>query len=343
MTSACAYHSPVTEACAYTPRSRPTTHGDSNGDLDMAGRQPTQRTVTFYEVVAAAGKARMGQQPWSDVISGLSRATRAERVLETLAGDELIGMTITYDDRDHLLLARVRRDDEWLERYKADTGEVEDLINDPESPFVTSSVVCFLPFGNIIGVIETTRSSPRATQIEAWINGMGWVDQETSVAPVIGSEALAKLRRAEEVSRLELTVRGPKLRRLGAKQGALGGMFRQAMDLGDVSVNMTITVRPGDARSEERRGLLHEVEEVAEELGTGGAAKAKLIYTDSSERARAEEVNFLKEKITAKKVVSFVDEDGQTVLRKVSAVRAILEAADEAETVLRGAVGLDPE
>lgn len=307
----------------------------------MADR--TQRQVSFYEIVKKGKDGqpnlRMAQQAWPQILATLSTAGKGDRVHPGLV-DTLRAKVITWDEQDHLLLARQRTSDEWLQRYNSKKDDIEDLEETPDSPFVASSVICFLPYGNIIGVIEATRSSPRAHQIEEWINGKSWVKTPIVVEPVMASDAIVKLGKAAEVSRLELTARGPKLARLARKPGKLGSMLREAREIGDgdINVKMIITVNRGEKRSATRSGLLHEIQEISDELGTGGAAKASLIYLDGSDVAKAEEVNFLKQRVTAKKLVSALDEKGNPI-RQTSAARAILEAADEAEELLRAAVG----
>jgi hypothetical protein len=314
----------------------------------MADRQTRTRQVSFYEILQESKDnqphVRLSQQQdWPSLVAQLSQAQPADRLL-TGPIDTLIGTTITWDDVDHLQLARVQTSDEWIQRWNKSQGEIEDIIDTDDSPFVASSIVCFLPFGNIIGVIEATRSSPRSTQIEDWINGKGWVTSPIVVSPVVGSDAIVKLNEATEVSHLELTARGQKLIRLAQKPGRLGSMFREAREIGDgdVTVKMIITASRARKKPESREGLRQELVEIADELDTGGAAKAKLVYVDASDEARTEEVNFLRRNVTAKAEVRATDDEGKPI-RAASAVRAILDVADDLEPLLRNAVGLPPK
>jgi hypothetical protein len=313
----------------------------------MVDKQTRTRQVSFYEILQKSkdsqAHARITHQDWPSLVAQLSQAKPPDRLF-TGPIDTLIGTTITWDEVDHLQLARVQTSDEWIQRWNKSQGEIEDIIDTEDSPFVASSIVCFLPFGNIIGVIEATRSSPRSTHIEDWINGKKWVKFPIVVSPVIGSDAIVKLDEATEVSRLEMTARGQKLTRLAQKPGRLGSMFREAKEIGDgdVSVKMIITVSRGKKKANSREGLRHELAEIADELDTGGAAKARLIYIDASEDARTEEVNFVRRNVTAKANVRATDDEGKPI-RAGSAVRAILDVADDLEPLLRSAVGLSPK
>jgi hypothetical protein len=116
-------------------------------------------------------------------------------------------------------------------------------------------------------------------------------------------------------------------------------MFRRASeDYGDINVTMIISVPRGNARQEDRERLLGDIRELADIMPEAAErARAALVYHDPSGPEHSRLVELVEHNITAKRRVAALDKEGNSI-RIMSAVHAILEAADEHETELRTAV-----
>ncbi|MEH0532775.1 hypothetical protein [Streptomyces sp. 1222.2] len=118
------------------------------------------RTIWFYEIVTVAeGQAtRTRQLDWDGALADVARVPVAQRTVE---GDsQLVGSIATYNMQDHLLLHRVKDGGEWLSVMNWDTGDLRELEQSEREGYPDTSVVCFLPFGNIVGMMQGARSAP---------------------------------------------------------------------------------------------------------------------------------------------------------------------------------------
>lgn len=114
-----------------------------------------ERTVGFYEVVRVKdGEAKRipAQLDWDGVLSDLSQAPVAARTYE--GESQMVGTIATYNMQDHLLLHRVKDAGEWLSVVNWDTGDLRELEQSAHEGYVDTSVICFLPFGNIVGIMQ---------------------------------------------------------------------------------------------------------------------------------------------------------------------------------------------
>jgi hypothetical protein len=120
-----------------------------------------ERTVGFYEVVVLKdGEARRIPEPmdWDGTLSDLSQAPVAARTFE--ADSQMVGTIATYDMQDHLLLHRVKDAGEWLSVMNFDTGTLRELEQSAQEGYLDTSVICFLPFGNVVGIMQGGVSAP---------------------------------------------------------------------------------------------------------------------------------------------------------------------------------------
>src|ERR1700733_330426 len=139
----------------------------------MAKSRPMkERTVAFYEVVTAESgeQHRVGQFSWDKMLATLSTTGLDDRTFE--AESTFVGSTITFDEEDHLLLHRVKSPGEWLSVLNWKTGEWHELESRAEQGYLDTSVAVFLPYGNIVGIMQGATSAPTHKSLQTWLNGL---------------------------------------------------------------------------------------------------------------------------------------------------------------------------
>lgn len=131
--------------------------------------------MAFYEIVAAKSgtQERVAQLPWEEALAALAKKRGvSERTFES--DFVFVGSTVTVHEEDHLLLHRVKSPGEWLSVLNWKTGEWRELESAASEGYLDTSVICFLPFGNVIGPdagkscgSDPSRSSDLAERAEA--------------------------------------------------------------------------------------------------------------------------------------------------------------------------------
>jgi hypothetical protein len=131
-----------------------------------------ERTVAFYEIVEAKAdeQPRLDQMEWAEFLATLSRTKLGRRIVE--ADATLIGQAVTYEEEDHLLLHRAKDPGEWLSLLHWDTGEWRELEMRAAEGYLETSVICFLPFGNLVGMMRGSTSAPSHKALETWLRGL---------------------------------------------------------------------------------------------------------------------------------------------------------------------------
>lgn len=102
---------------------------------------------------------------------------------------------------------------------------------------------------------------------------------------------------------------------------------------GDITVTVTLRVPRGKKYDDARRTLKQEAERLQNVTGAAESVSATLVTYDAESRAHQEDIDFISQRITAKKAVPLTGEDGSPI-RNSSAVRAILAAAADMRTEL---------
>jgi hypothetical protein len=331
-------------ACREMPRQLAegvTCSRTSKEVVPMAGSRPLrERTVQFYEIVKAESgeQLRMAQADWDSLLGSLASAPLAKRTYE--AESTFIGNTITVDEEYHLLLHRVKSPGEWLSIINWDTGEWHELEERAREDFLDSTVISFLPFGNVMGLMQGSTSAPTHKSVETWLNGLKFYPDSTLVVrPVVSRAEVQRLRSASGASRIEIRVGSSKLAALEDQSGRLASMLRRASeDYGNINVTLIISVPRGRARQEDRERLLEDLRDLEDVVpDVAERAQAALVYADPSGPEYTQLVELVEHHITAKRRVSALDPDGKSI-RIMSAVHAIMAAADEHSAELRVAV-----
>jgi hypothetical protein len=305
-----------------------------------ASRVRKERTVQFYEIVKSESgdQVRMEPADWDQILILIADTSVTGRTY--VADGTFVGNTITVDEEYHLLLHRVKSEGEWLSVINWDTGEWRELENRAREGYVDSTVICFLPFGNVIGLMQGSTAAPSHRALERWLNGLKFFPNTTLVArPVVSRAEVQRLQTASGANRIEIRIGSSKVAALRDKTGRLASTLRRASeDYGDINVTMIISIPRGRARREDRERLLGDLRDLADVMPEAAErARAALVYDDPSGPERTRLVELVEHNITAKRRVAALDDEGNSI-RIMSGVHAILEAADEHETELRTAV-----
>jgi hypothetical protein len=300
-----------------------------------------ERTVAFFEVVAARGAAqeRVEQLPWEETLAAL--AQRRDVVERTFESDSVfVGNTTTVEEEDHLLLHRVKSPGEWLSVLNWNTGEWRELESRASEGYLDTSVICFLPYGNVIGLMQGSGSAPTHRSLETWLNGLKFFpDMPLVVRPVMSRAEVEKLKKASGASKIEIRIGSSRTSALGDKSGRLASfLHRASLEYGDVDVTVIISVPRGKAHDLDRELLLADLRDLEEVVPQAAErARAKLVYAEEHGPEYSRLVELIEHHITAKRRVAAVNEEGESI-RILSGVDAILEASAEHEEELRLAV-----
>lgn len=298
-----------------------------------------ERTVGFYEVaVVKDGKAQRIPEPmdWDGALSDLAQAPVGARSHE--GESRIVGTTFPHNMEDHLLLHRVKDAGEWLSVINFDTGDLRELEQSAHEGYLDTSVVCFLPFGNVVGIMQGGVSAPSHKSLETWLNGIQmFPGSQLQLRPVVAHSEIEKLKSAQGASRVEVKVMGNKMGVLHERQGGLARLLRVYDAYGEISVTMVISVPRGKELNEHREHLLADLDEISDVVTGAERARARLVYSDPGGPEQTRLVELVEHSITAKKRVPATDAEGNSI-RIVSAVDAILAAAAEHEDTLRLAV-----
>jgi hypothetical protein len=304
-------------------------------------RPMKERTVSFYEIVASLSgeQCRMEQLPWEDTLATI--ATTKEVDKRTVEAESVfVGNTIIIDEEDHLLLHRVKNAGEWLSVLDWSTGEWRELESRATEGYLDTSVTCFLPYGNVVGMMQGSTSAPSHKSLQTWLNGLKLFPEVHLIArPLMSRAEVERLRTARGASKIEIRIGSSKIAALRDSRGRLASFLQRAsFEYGDVDVTVIISVPRGRAHSEDRERLLDDLRDLEQVVPEAAErARATLIYAEQSGPEHSRLVELVEHHITAKRRVAAVDEHGDSI-RILSAVGAILGVAAEHEAELRLAV-----
>ncbi|GAA1031462.1 hypothetical protein GCM10009557_26910 [Virgisporangium ochraceum] len=305
----------------------------------MARLNMKERTVQFYEVVEADSgqQVRVGQRNWAEILGEIARAKIDERTCE--AGNILVGTVHTHEDEDYLLLHRVKQPGEWLSVMDMATGHWRELESKASEGYLETTAIAFLPYGNLVGIMQGSVSSPTHKSLETWINGLKLFTKPVVVRPVLSKAEVDKLSTASGAAKVEIRIGQNRAAVLQQKTGRLARFLRAASAEygGDIRVTMTISIPRGggDARDEDRSRLLDDLRDLQDVMpGAAAVARARLIYSDPGGAEHSRLSEFVEHHITAKRRVPAVDEAGHSI-KILSAVLVIMEVAAEFEDELR--------
>lgn len=308
----------------------------------MAKVTMRERAVQFFEIVDSieGNQIRVTQRDWNGILSLLGRAKVDERTWRT--DQTLIGTVHSSQQDDHLLLHKVKSEGEWLSVMDMNTGEWSELEFQASRGYLDTTVIAFLPYGNVIGVMQGSTAAPGSKSLENWVNGLKLFTKPVVVRPLLSKAEVQKLATASGATKVEIRIGAHKAQALQNKSGRLARFLRTASDdYGDLRVTVTISIPRGGGREEDRQRLLADLQDLEDVMpGAADMAKAKLVYTNSNGGEYAQLAEFVEHHITAKRRVPAVDEEGNSI-RILSAVQVILGVAAEHEEELRKAADLE--
>jgi len=226
-----------------------------------------------------------------------------------------------------------------------DHGHIEDLRLEGNKGFIDLTTVCFLEYGNIVGIMRGSQAAPRSTAIQHWMNACGMAAEDIALWPVISQDVWTKLKNASAVHNFEFTFR-PNPAFMPPSGSSLFA-FKQTSDRYPdhrITIKVEVPKRgPTTSRARGQRRLQEDTMQFMSELGylldPSGIerARAQVTLPTGDGLTKEEALDFLKHHVTAKKRVEVRSaEDARP--RYTAAVDAILEAAREHANDLRAAV-----
>src|ERR1035437_8000522 len=103
-----------------------------------------ERTIAFYEIVSfeSASQDRFqGEVDWQGFLTAIETEPLNGR---TWFGERtLLGVAQFQDDRQHLMLHRVKGADEWLAVANFENGQISELESAAGQGYLETSVICF--------------------------------------------------------------------------------------------------------------------------------------------------------------------------------------------------------
>lgn len=303
-----------------------------------------ERTISFYRILKhknTAANEPLAEIDWYKVLTFLSNQPLARRT-SNVGGRILIGEILFYDEGAHLKLLKVRDIEAWLGVYNDQEKSVTDLEFDQTNQLYETSIISFLEFGNVIGMIQGSTSAPTASAVVEWLEALEVFGSgiHLTTEAVISNEARAKLQRAPEASRIETKISTSKAQALEARGSKISPILRKVTEeFGPMTVTLILQTSIAKDNTEGRQILRAEAENLAAAAGENevASAKARLVYIDADEKTSTQNVDFLKQRITAKRKIGSIDDQGRPI-RNLSAVQAIIQVAAQHEAELRDAV-----
>jgi hypothetical protein len=304
------------------------------------------KTIAFFEIVRAkdAQSPRMGAVDWQRALARIEGKSAEERIFASDTGS-YIGQVVTVGGQKHLLVGKIGPGN--LETVDLDLGNIEELQLQGNKGTIETTAVCFLSYGNVVGVLQGSMSAPRITSVQGWINACGMTSEEIAAWPVISSNAWEVLRNSEAVHGFEFTYRPnplippPRGTRLAsfARQGS--EWYPDHRITVKIEVPKTRDVSP-TARLRGQRQLRRDVENLLSELGylkdSTGVTRARANVTVQNDDGEFVDtpLDFILHRVTVKQRINYRASAGRP--RYEVSVEAILESARDCEEVLRAAV-----
>jgi hypothetical protein len=255
----------------------------------------------------------------------------------------LIGEVLTVDDQYSLKLMEPRDENSWLEILRQENS-AEALDPAALGELVETTVVDFLPEGNLVGIIRGSMSSPTHTALAEWldnvkVNGRRLFEEPNCslrAEPALAKSQRAKLDTAAGASMTSLRISTSMAEEVHAAGSEIMGdtLRRLKRQYGDIMVTVTLRVPRGKAYDAARTELKEEAARVLSVAGAAESASATLVSYDERSRSRAEEIDFVAQRITAKTMVPLTGDNGEPI-RNTSAVLSIRAAAHNLRDELR--------
>ena len=306
-----------------------------------SGPKLRERTINFYEVVKwvnVSTNERMEHADWQAILKDLASVPLRERVW-TGPDRTLIGEVMHVDGAYHLKLMLVRDQDAWLDVYNTQKDTIGELELDDATQLLEPSIIAFLDFGNVIGLIQGSTTAPTPSSFTLWLNNLEILGDGFTVdtEPMVSHEIQQLINQSAELDRISIKVHTNRADALEKRGSKLSKVLRAVKEEYG-SMVVTVILQPGRAKdmAEGRKAVREEAKVIAEASDNNEVRRAtgRLVYIESDEKRRGIDVDFAKQKITAKRKILTTAEDGSPI-RNESAVRAIIAVAFENDQELR--------
>jgi hypothetical protein len=310
------------------------------------GRKVRERTINFYQIKKYKNRSvneKIKHSDWNAILGTLVDVPLGKRVWNGPTRT-LIGEVLKVDENLHLKLMLVRDQDQWLDVYDPDAQSIKDLDLGEAGQLLETSIIAFLPYGNVFGIIQGSTTAPTPSAFTDWLNGLKilGIDGQVEAEVMVSHEAQKLINQSSEATQIEVKMHTNKADALEKQGSKLSQILRTvSAEWGPMTVTVILRASKAKDRTEGRALLRAEASRIQQATDDNdvSSAKAKLVYFDADETSRSEEVDFVKQRITAKKKIATTGEDGSPI-RNTSAVAAILGVAADYDEELRAIVRL---
>jgi hypothetical protein len=305
------------------------------------GPKVRERTINFYEVVKYVNfstNERMQHADWQAILKTLDEVPLRDRVWNG-PDRTLIGEVMHVDGQYHLKLSLIRDQDAWLDVYDTIKDSIGALELGPSAQLLEPSIIAFMPFGNVIGLIQGSTTAPTPGAFTQWMNNLNILGDGFLVdtEPMVSSEIQQLINQSVELDRISVKVHTNRAEALEKRGSKLSTVLRAVKEEYGAMV-VTVILQPGRAKdmAEGRAAIREEAKAIAEASANNEvrSAKGRLVYIEADEKRHGVDVDFAKQKVTAKRAISTTSEDGNPI-RNEQAVRAIIAVALEHDAELR--------
>ncbi|WP_436979989.1 hypothetical protein [Streptomyces sp. enrichment culture] len=307
------------------------------------------KTVSFFEIVRAKDEQsrRMEEVDWQRALSGIEQRPPLSRIFSSDSGS-YIGIVVTAFEKKHLLIGKIGPKN--LETVDLDLGALQEMHLEGNRGTIETTAVSFLPYGNIIGVMQGSMASPRISAIQNWINSCGMTTEEVATWPVISNAAWKTLKNAEAVHSFEFSYRPNPANSSPEGEGMMSYIKLGNERYEDHRITVKIEVpKTKDVsplrRLRGQRRLRQDVEQLLSSLGhlrdSTGITRARANVTVAHDDGHTTEtpLDFILHRVTAKQRISFQAATGRP--RYEVSVGAILDAYQDCKAELEAAVSTD--
>lgn len=285
-------------------------------------------------------EARNGQQvrlanqiDFRSWLSGIASLHGPERSLVTREDELLYADTrMSNDAGPQLILLRVRDGHDLSAEVDTETGEIYEL--DPGSPrkHAATSIVFFLPFGNLIAHV-TSRGGPTVKHVEEILRQrLDLGEMQLVVRPLVSQAQLERLKASDGAARIAMRV-GVSSRPLPDRLPITRALNALREAVPDASIIVEFTTR-GKGQHETKRVLRDSAIELAQADTGITRMEARVLHYEQDDRESSELVNLLEHAVTVKATFDALGDDGEA-LDLSQAVKAVERAVVQVESQLR--------
>jgi hypothetical protein len=208
-----------------------------------------EKTISFFRLADARDGSPVEHVDWSARIAGIGPDV-LRRVATTR---DIDGAVVVHSDRSRIVLSRDRGN--APRQQDSSSGKKQDLsVRGANWNVIEEGFVTFLDIGNVFAFARSSAIAPQASRVAEWLNATGIVPNLTWEAqPLIDPERYERLRQEGGVTMVDVVGRP------GGAAADSGSSLVRAIsglrDLGDVKIEVKVTVTRGRQNREEQQRL----------------------------------------------------------------------------------------